>query len=289
MPHLPWLCLIAFAAATVNGILGHGFSSLTVPLSLVFLASRALNPVLVLLEVVLNLGALLTARRDLPPVAPRVRPLAAWLIPGVALGSLVLWGLAAAPMKGLTYALLLPLVLLQAVGLRWRPRDEARLAAPVGLALGAIYSATTISGPLLSLYFHNQGFGRRAYRAGISFLRVAESALTAGAYLALGLFTFRSVQLALALLPAVLAGLALGTALARRLPEGAFRHGCVLFNTLAISFGLTRHLQASFPSALLHLLWTLPTLGVALVRSPLGDSLRARIHQAFDLPSTEPS
>ena len=38
----------------VNGALGYGFSSITVPLALLFLANRVLNPALVLIEVVLN-------------------------------------------------------------------------------------------------------------------------------------------------------------------------------------------------------------------------------------------
>ena len=42
---------IAFLAAFVNGALGYGFSSLTVPVALVFYANRILNPAVVLVEV----------------------------------------------------------------------------------------------------------------------------------------------------------------------------------------------------------------------------------------------
>ena len=45
---------IALFAAFVNGALGYGFSSLTVPLALVFYTNRILNPAVVLIEV-LNL------------------------------------------------------------------------------------------------------------------------------------------------------------------------------------------------------------------------------------------
>ena len=45
---------ITFIAAIVNGALGYGFSSITVPLALLFLTNRVLNPALVLIEVVLN-------------------------------------------------------------------------------------------------------------------------------------------------------------------------------------------------------------------------------------------
>ena len=42
------LAIITLAAAVVNGALGYGFSSITVPLALLFLTNRVLNPALVL-------------------------------------------------------------------------------------------------------------------------------------------------------------------------------------------------------------------------------------------------
>lgn len=268
--HAPfWLALIAFAGATVNGLLGHGFSTLSVPLSLLFLANRLLNPILVLLEVVLNLGAFLGAREHFGTVAAHVKPIARWLLPGVVAGSALLWSVGAGPMKVITYAALLPLVLLQAAGLRWRASAPA--AAPVlGSAIGALYAATTISGPILSLHFQNQGIDRAGYRAGISFLRLVESVLTALVYLALGLFTPASLRLSLGLLVPVLAGLALGHALAARIPEGAFHRACLAFNTFAVGFGLARQLHAFWPSPLLNLLWLLPTPLVILLHGTYG-------------------
>ena len=48
------LVLITFVAATVNGALGYGFSSITVPIALLFYTNRILNPALVLVELVIN-------------------------------------------------------------------------------------------------------------------------------------------------------------------------------------------------------------------------------------------
>src|SRR6266487_3265321 len=47
------LILITLVAGTVNGALGSGFSSITVPVALLFYANRVLNPALVWVEVVL--------------------------------------------------------------------------------------------------------------------------------------------------------------------------------------------------------------------------------------------
>ena len=52
------LVFITLGAAVVNGALGYGFSSITVPIALLFLTNRVLNPALVPIEVVLNVRAL---------------------------------------------------------------------------------------------------------------------------------------------------------------------------------------------------------------------------------------
>ncbi len=48
------LIVLTFGAAIVNGALGYGFSSLTVPVALLFMTNRVLNPALVIIEVGLN-------------------------------------------------------------------------------------------------------------------------------------------------------------------------------------------------------------------------------------------
>ena len=50
---------IALFAAFVNGALGYGFSSLSVPVALVFYSNRVLNPAIVVIEVFINLYVLL--------------------------------------------------------------------------------------------------------------------------------------------------------------------------------------------------------------------------------------
>ena len=52
------LALTSLGAATVNGALGYGYSSISVPIALLVVAGRVLNPALVIVEVVINLYAL---------------------------------------------------------------------------------------------------------------------------------------------------------------------------------------------------------------------------------------
>ena len=71
-----WLAGITLLAATINGALGYGFSSITVPLALLFLSNRVLNPALVIIEVPLNAYVLWVNRAELPGVWRRALALA---------------------------------------------------------------------------------------------------------------------------------------------------------------------------------------------------------------------
>src|SRR5207302_6497800 len=110
------IILITLAAAVVNGALGYGFSSITVPIALLFLSNRVLNPALVPIEVALNAYVLWVNRAALPLVVRRVTPVAIGLVPGVIVGTLIVARVSPAWLKLSTYIALLPLILLQAIG-----------------------------------------------------------------------------------------------------------------------------------------------------------------------------
>lgn len=231
---------ITFAAAFVNGALGYGFSSLTVPIALLFYAGRVLSPALVLIEVFLNLYVLVVNRHAVRAVARRVMPIVLGLAPGVALGSYVLASVNPGWLKFVTYALLLPLILLQAAGVRRPIRAERLVGLPFGTALGVLYSVTTISGPPLALLFNNQGLVKQDFRAGLALIRVAESVFTAFAYWQLRLFATESLELSSLILPGVLVGIPLGAFAIRRLDAEVFRRVCMSFDVWIVGFGLSR-------------------------------------------------
>ena len=241
MEHLV-LAAVALVAAAVNGGLGYGFSSITVPVALLFHAGRVLNPGLVLIELFINGLALLANRRSVPAVWQRMRPMLAGAIPGAVAGSLVLAWVDPGNLKLFTFAALLPLILLQSAGLRRPVRDERRAALHAGAALGALYGSTTISGPPLALLFNNQGLSRDEFRAALSLFRIVESSCTLVAYLALGLFTREALSLAGTLVPSVAIGLPLGYLAVRRLGGETFRRACMGTDALLVGFGLARSL-----------------------------------------------
>ena len=91
--HALQVITITLGAAIVNGALGYGFSSITVPLALLFLTNRVLNPALVPIEVALNAYMLWVNRANVPGVWRRVLPIVIGLAPGVLLGTMVVSGI----------------------------------------------------------------------------------------------------------------------------------------------------------------------------------------------------
>src|SRR6266498_3261696 len=234
---------ITFFAAFVNGALGYGFSSLTVPVALVFYTNRILNPALVLIEVFINLYVLFINRASVPAVWKRVYPILIGLLPGIALGSYLLTSLHPGWIKFVTYTVLLPLILVQAAGVRRPIQSERIIGLPFGTGLGFLYSVTTVSGPPLAILFNNQGLVKREFRAGLGLIRVAESTLTAIVYYNLGLFAAESQSIFLMIIPSVLVGIHLGAFLIRRLDAETFRRICMSFDAWVVGFGLSRVLM----------------------------------------------
>ena len=238
--HTIILLAVAFLAATINGALGYGFSSITVPIALLFYTNRLLNPAMVLIEVALNTYVVFINRKSLPLVWKRVAPILIGLVIGIAGGSHILSSANPAWVKFFTYVVLLPLILLQAAGLRRPLRSERAVGVPFGAGVGVLYSLTTISGPPLALLFNNQGFRKDEFRAALSLIRVAESSLTAVAYYFLGLYSFESSSLLVALAPSVAVGIPLGFYLIRRMRAETFRRICMSFDAWIVGFGLSR-------------------------------------------------
>jgi len=237
------IILITFVAAIVNGALGYGFSSITVPLALFLVSNRVLNPALVAIEVVLNAYVLWVNRAAVRIVAPRVATVVVGLVPGVVAGTFVLSQVSPAWVKFVTYLALLPVILLQASGLRRPIRAERAAGSLFGVGLGLLYSITTISGPPLAMALNNQGLSPREFRAALGLVRLAESAMTATAYLLAGLFIRDSVSLVPFIVPSVALGVPIGVVLIRHLSPETFRRICMSFDAWIVAFGLSMLLR----------------------------------------------
>jgi uncharacterized membrane protein YfcA len=234
---------ITLLAAVVNGALGYGFSSITVPLALLFLTNRVLNPALVPIEVVLNAYVLWVNRASLPEVQRRVLPVIVGIVPGVVVGTMLVSSVHPGWLKFGTFAALLPLILLQAAGFRRPVRAEKAFGLTFGGGVGLLYSVTTISGPPLAVMLNNQGLAKREFRAAMGIIRLAESSLTAVAYAYAGLYTAQSIALIPWIVPSLILGVPLGAWLIRQIDAETFRRVCMSFDAWVVGFGLSSLLR----------------------------------------------
>jgi uncharacterized membrane protein YfcA len=237
------LAVITLAAATVNGALGYGFSSITVPLALLFLTNRVLNPALVLVEVVLNSYVLFVNRASIPAVWRRTIPIIIGLVPGIAVGTIFVTHVNPSWLKLGTFVTLLPLILLQAAGYRRPIKSERGAGLAFGSGLGVLYSVTTISGPPLAVVLSNQGLAKQEFRAALGLVRLAESTMTAIAYLYAGMFTAESFALIPQIVPSLLIGVPIGAFLIRRIRPETFRRVCMSFDAWVVGFGISTLLR----------------------------------------------
>jgi uncharacterized membrane protein YfcA len=235
---------IALIAAFINGALGYGFSSLTVPVALVFYTNRILNPAVVVVEVLTNFYVLSINLSGVPAVWRRVAPILIGLLPGIAVGAFVLTLVQPGWIKLATYTIILPLILVQAAGWRRPIQSTWLVGLPFGTALGILYSVTTISGPPLAILFNNQGLVKNEFRAGLALVRVAESSVTAIVYYQLGLFIAESQNILSVFIPSVVVGIPLGAYFIRRLDAETFRRICMSFDAWVVGFGWASRAQA---------------------------------------------
>lgn len=237
------LVAITFGAAIVNGALGYGFSSITVPLALLFLTNRVLNPALVPIEVALNAYVLWVNRASLPIVWRRVLPIVSGLAPGVLLGTALVSYVNSGWLKFGTFLVLLPLILIQAAGYRRPIQSERFLGLVFGGGVGILYSVTTISGPPLAVMLSNQGLAKKDFRAALGFIRLAESSFTAVAYYYAGLYSWQSATLVPYILPSIVVGVPVGGYLIQRIRPETFRRVCMSFDAWVVAFGLSALLK----------------------------------------------
>ncbi len=238
---LVFLALLSLAASFVNGGIGYGYSSLSVPLAILVIANKIINPVYVLVEACVNTVMLAFAgKANIKATFRRVIPIVLPVVPGVIIGSYLLSIVAPLWVKFIVYAAILPLVLLQAAGFRKPIKKESAAGVPLGLGIGLLYSITTISGPPIALFWSNQGMAKNEFKAAVAQVRIAESYLTCISYAILGLFTATTFQLFTFTALPVFLGIPLGMIVAVKISAETFRRFAMAFNAGVVGFGLAQ-------------------------------------------------
>jgi len=255
---LIFFALLSLAASFVNGGLGYGYSSLSVPLAILVVANKIVNPVYVLVEACMNTVMLAFAgKANIKKTFRRVLPIVLPVVPGVIVGSYLLSMVAPLWIRFVVYAAILPLILLQAAGFRKPIKKESAAGVPLGMGIGLLYSITTISGPPIALFWNNQGMAKNEFKAAVAQVRIAESYLTCISYALLGLFTATTFQLFTVTALPVFLGIPLGILVVRKIAVETFRRFTMSFDAGVVSFGLSQVFISLFliPASLAYAFW----------------------------------
>ena len=280
-----WLALVALFAATINGAIGYGFSSIVTPIAVLWFSNKLLNPALVTVELVVNVTLLVRERAFIPATKARAMPVVRTLLPGVILGTVGLTYLAVSDVKVVVYLVLLPLVVVQLLGLRRPFTNERRGGTAIGPGIGFLYALTTISGPPLAVFFRNQGLTKNEFRCTMAQVRVAESSLTLATYLVFteflgaNLVSAPSLMLIPFLLIPVIIGVPLGTWVMRRVSRDVFTRFVMAMDGLVVSFGLSQ--------VVIKLKWVGSTVGDLLFAALAAVIVALAAYSLYKLPGSK--
>ena len=230
------LCgLGAVAGAAIQGALGFGYALVVVPLLLLVApAAVPVTPLTVATPMVLLLAAAERRALDLRGFAR----LTAGRLPGTAVGA---WILTLAGPQFIAAAAGALLLLAVGTGLARGARDVSpRLEVAAGFASGVAGTVAAVGGPYLGLAYADRP--GPVLRATISLAFAVGLVLSLSAIAVAGELARDPVLLGLALVPATLAGLALGRRLTARLDAGWLRPCVYAFAGAAGLFALLRAL-----------------------------------------------
>lgn len=220
---LSWVGALAvvFFAAFVRGVAGFGFALVSAPILLLLWSPKSVVAINLLLGIPSALIQWRYASREVD--LRKILPLAAGSLFGIPLGVYIIKEIAPSALKvligGVTVFLAIPLIL----GLGVAFRRERLASSAFGFLGGILASSTSLGGPPVVLFVHNQNWRKEVIYSGLAVYFLFVCVCSIGAFLISGLIDVEVVVGAVSLLPALLVGLGLGIVVFSRVDAELFR------------------------------------------------------------------
>ncbi|MBM3944007.1 MAG: sulfite exporter TauE/SafE family protein [SAR202 cluster bacterium] len=212
---------IVLFGATLQGTIGFGLALTAVPLLSIMASPKLVVPALMILGTLSSLYLTYRARRSID--LKMVWPLVAGGVAGIPIGTYLLLSLDEDTLRLFVGVVVAVFAVLLLAGVHRKVRAERRASALIGLASGVLNGSISISGPPIVLFFANQRIPRDVFRGTMVAYFTIVNVAAIIVFSATGLVNATTLRDVGVLLPAVLAGVALGQALSTRVPERAFR------------------------------------------------------------------
>jgi uncharacterized membrane protein YfcA len=220
---LSWVValFVVFFAAFVRGVSGFGFALVSAPALLLIWSPKSVVAINLLLGIPSSLFQLGYAFRGID--LRKILPLATGSLLGIPLGIYIIKEIAPSALKvligGLTLFFAIPLIL----GLGAAFRREWLASGIFGFLSGILSSSTSLGGPPVVLFVHNQKWRKEVIYSGLAVYFLFVCVCSIGAFLISGLIDMEAVVGAASLLPALLVGLGLGMVVFSRVNAELFR------------------------------------------------------------------
>lgn len=227
-------------AAVIRGYSGFGFAMVAVTGMSLVMPPALVVPVVLLLEVVASIQLLPQVWRDIRWVS--LRCLFAGSVASIPLGVFLLARLPETPMRVGISILVLATAILLARGFALKRMPGCKFTLGVGVLCGVFNGAAAIGGPPAILFYLSSPAGVSVSRASIIVYFLGIDMVTLAMAASRQLVTVQTLTLAAACLIPLIAGIALGSRIFKRIDQALFRRNVLYLLIALASAGLLRSL-----------------------------------------------
>ena len=213
--------IIFLVSALLQGLSGFGFSILAVPLITLFIAPKTAVPILMLYSIIINLGVLYSARKEIDLKKIWLLLLAG--IIGLPFGARLLVSLDGNILKIGIGILILIFGTLLLLGYRKKLKHEKIAMIPIGIISGLLSGSISISGPPIIIFLANKQLGKHSFRGNLALYFFLLNIFTIPVFWLNGLFTKEVISHSVTFLPGLIVGVVAGNLLSHKVQEQHFR------------------------------------------------------------------
>ena len=220
---LQWFLALAavLIAALVRGTAGFGLALVLAPILLFVLEPKSVVVVCLILGVLSHIMVLGSAYRRLE--LRRILSMTAGSLIGIPLGVLVITVISPSALKVLIGAVIVFFAVPLAIGFTRTFQREKRIAVVAGFLSGVLNGSTSLGGPPVVLFMHNQQWPKELIHPSLAAYFLVVSLFTLLGLSIAGLVDIPLVVTAVSLAPAMLVGVGIGMLAFRKINERFFR------------------------------------------------------------------
>ncbi len=214
------LCAVFFAAF-IRGVTGFGFSLILAPILLLFVNPTSVVVINLLLGLLSNILVLSYSFKKIN--LKRILPIIISSSLGIPLGAWIITLAAPSTLKILIGGVTVSSAMLLALGFSKAFTREKLAGSVVGFLSGILSSSTSLSGPPVVLFMHNQNWERDMIHTSLAVFFLFTCFWSLVALYVAGRVDIQIIASAASLTPALLAGIFLGIVVFRRVNSRYFR------------------------------------------------------------------